>query len=93
MCGDYLAECTSYIIEVVVHGRSRRTGKFLLIFRRVAREKTDAQTAIAEKWNASDPFAVWNETASTAIRRHRLSDTEAARIFAVMNAGVSDALT
>jgi hypothetical protein len=31
LCGDYLAECTSYIIEVVVHGRSRRTGKFLLI--------------------------------------------------------------
>lgn len=48
--------------------------------------------AIAEKWNAADPFAVWNETASTAIRRHRMSDAEAARVFALLNVGATDAL-
>ena len=35
---DCLAQCTSYIVEVVAHGRSRWTGNFLPIFRRVARQ-------------------------------------------------------
>jgi hypothetical protein len=60
--------------------------------RRVARERTPEQTAIAQKWNAVDPWAPWNETASAAIRRHRLSDVEAARVLAVMNVGASDAV-
>lgn len=60
--------------------------------RRVARERTSAQTAIAQKWNAVDPWAPWNETASAAIRRHRMSDADAARVLAVMNVGASDAI-
>ena len=60
--------------------------------RRVARERTSEQTAIAQKWNAVDPWAPWNETASAAIRRHRLSDADAARVLAVMNAAASDAV-
>jgi membrane-associated phospholipid phosphatase len=60
--------------------------------RRVARERTPEQTKIAQKWNAVDPWAPWNETASAAIRRHRLSDAEAARVLAVMNVAASDAV-
>lgn len=60
--------------------------------RRVARERTAEHTAIAQKWNAADPFAEWNATASAAIRRHQMSDAEATRVFAVMNVGVSDAI-
>jgi hypothetical protein len=60
--------------------------------RRVAAERTAEQTAIAQKWNGVDPFAPWNESASAAIRRHHLSDAEAARVLAVMNVGVSDAI-
>ena len=60
--------------------------------RRVARERTPEQTKIAQKWNAADPWAMWNETASSAIRRHRLSDVDAARVLAVMNIAASDAV-
>ncbi len=59
---------------------------------RVARERTSEQTAIAQKWNAVDPWAPWNETASAAILRHRTSDADAARVLAVMNVGASDAV-
>ncbi len=60
--------------------------------RRVARERTPEQTKIAQKWNAADPWALWNETASAAIRRHHLSDTDAARVLAVLNVAASDAV-
>ena len=60
--------------------------------RRVARERTPAQTAIAQKWNALDPWAPWNQTASDALLRHHVSDAEAARVLAVMNVGASDAI-
>ncbi len=60
--------------------------------RRVARERTPEQTKIAQKWNAVDPWAPWNETASAAIRRHHMSDSEAARVFAVLNIATSDAV-
>ena len=60
--------------------------------RRVARERTAEQTRIAQKWNAVDPWAPWNETASAAILRHHLSDAEAARVLAVMNVGATDAV-
>ena len=60
--------------------------------RRVARERTPEQTKIAQKWNAADPWAMWNETASSAIRRHALSDVHAARVLAVMNVAASDAV-
>ena len=60
--------------------------------RRVARERTPEQTAIAQKWNAGDPWAEWNETASAAIRRHHMSDADAARVLAVMNVAASDAV-
>lgn len=60
--------------------------------RRVARERTPEQTEIAQRWNDSDPWALWNETASAAVRRHRMSDTDAARVLAVLNVAASDAI-
>ena len=60
--------------------------------RRVARERTPEQTKLAQLWNAADPWAPWNETASAAIRRHHLSDADAARVYAVLNAASSDAV-
>jgi hypothetical protein len=60
--------------------------------RRVARERTPEQTKVAQKWNAADPWALWNETASSAIRRHALSDVDATRVLAVMNIAASDAV-
>ena len=60
--------------------------------RRVARERTPDQTKLAQKWNSVDPWAPWNETASAAIRRHHLSDADAARVLAVLNAASSDAV-
>ena len=60
--------------------------------RRVARERTPEQTKLAQKWNAVDPWAPWNEAASAALLRHHASDAEAARVFAVLNAAASDAI-
>jgi hypothetical protein len=60
--------------------------------KRVARERTAEQTKLAKKWNDVDPWAPWNETASAAIRRHRMSNTEAARVLAVLNVAASDAV-
>jgi PAP2 superfamily len=60
--------------------------------RRVARERTPEQTKLAQKWNDVDPWAPWNETASAAILRHHLSDADAARVLAVLNAASSDAV-
>lgn len=60
--------------------------------RRVARGRTPEQTKIAQKWDSGDPWAVWNENASAAIRRHHLSEADAARVLAVMNVGASDAV-
>jgi hypothetical protein len=60
--------------------------------RRVARERTAEQTRIAQKWNSSDPWAEWNETASSALRRHHASEAEAARVLAVLNVAASDAV-
>ena len=61
--------------------------------RRVARERTPEQTKIAQKWNDGDPWAAWNETASAAIRRHHMSDADAARVLAVLNIAALDAVT
>ena len=60
--------------------------------RRVARERTPEQTRIAQRWNSGDPWARWNETASAAIVRHHMSDADAARVLAVLNAAASDAV-
>jgi hypothetical protein len=60
--------------------------------RRVARERTPEQTKIAQRWNSADPWAPWNETASAAIRRHRMSESEAARVLAVLNLAAADAV-
>jgi len=60
--------------------------------RRVARDRTTEQTKLAQKWNDVDPWAPWNQTASDAIVRHHLSDADAARVFAVLNAASSDAV-
>ena len=59
--------------------------------RRVARERTPEQTKIAQKWNAGDPWAMWNDIASATIRRHRMSDVAATRVLAVLNAAATDA--
>ena len=60
--------------------------------RRVTRERTREQTGIARRWNESDPMAVWNDTASAAIRRHRMPDSEATRVLAVLNVAAMDAI-
>lgn len=60
--------------------------------RRIARQRTSERTSIAQKWDAVDPWGPWNETASAAIRHHRMSDAEAARVLAVMNVSASDAI-
>jgi hypothetical protein len=59
---------------------------------RVARERTRQQTEIAQRWNASDPWAMWNETAAEAIRRNNASEKEAARVLAILNVGATDAV-
>ncbi|MEO5818808.1 MAG: vanadium-dependent haloperoxidase [Gemmatimonadaceae bacterium] len=59
---------------------------------RVARERTVEQTKISQRWNDADPWAPWNETASAAIRRHRMSEADAARVFAVVNLSATDAV-
>jgi hypothetical protein len=60
--------------------------------RRVARERTPQQTEIARRWDSSDPWALWNETASDALRRNHSSEKEAARVLAVLNVGAMDAI-
>jgi membrane-associated phospholipid phosphatase len=60
--------------------------------RRIGRERTPEQTRVAQRWNSADPWARWNDVASDALRRHRASDIEAARVFAVLNAAASDAV-
>jgi membrane-associated phospholipid phosphatase len=59
--------------------------------KRIARERTSEQTAIAQKWDSGDPWVVWNDKASEEIRRHGMSDADAARVLAVLNAGAVDA--
>jgi membrane-associated phospholipid phosphatase len=60
--------------------------------RRVGRNRTAEQTSVAQKWNAVDPWAPWNATASAALLRHHASDAEAVRVLAVLNAAASDAI-
>jgi hypothetical protein len=60
--------------------------------RQVARERTPEHIKIARRWSDADPWAVWNEVASAALRRNRVTNADAARVLAVMNAGASDAI-
>jgi hypothetical protein len=60
--------------------------------RRVARERTPEHTKVAQKWSDADPWAMWNEFASAALRRNRVPDADAARILAVLNVAASDAV-
>jgi hypothetical protein len=60
--------------------------------KRIARERTPEQTKIAQLWNSADPWARWNEVASDAIHRHHMSEADAARVLAVLNAAASDAI-
>jgi PAP2 superfamily len=60
--------------------------------RRVSRQLTPQQVGIARRWNAGDPWAVWNDVASAALIRHHASDVEAARVLAVLNVAASDAM-
>ena len=60
--------------------------------RQVARDRTVEQTRIARYWSDGDPWALWNEIASTALRRHRATNAHAARVFAVLNVAASDAI-
>ncbi|HLA13400.1 MAG TPA: phosphatase PAP2 family protein, partial [Gemmatimonadaceae bacterium] len=39
-----------------------------------------------------DPWAMWNDIASSAMLRNRASDADAARVLAVLNAAASDAV-
>jgi uncharacterized damage-inducible protein DinB len=59
--------------------------------RQVARDRNPDQVKLAQYWNRTDPFAIWNETASSALRRKRATEEEAARVLAVMNTAASDA--
>jgi hypothetical protein len=60
--------------------------------RAVAKNRTREQTAIAQHWNDSDPWERWNDEAANALIRHHTSDTEAARVLAVLNVGAMDAI-
>jgi PAP2 superfamily protein len=60
--------------------------------RRVARERSPEQTKVAQQWNSADPWARWNEVASTALVRHYVSEADAARVLAVLNAAAVDAV-
>ena len=60
--------------------------------RRVARERTQQQTEIAQRWDSSDPWTLWNDTASSMLRRNRVSDAQAARVLAILNVAASDAI-
>ncbi|MFN2637730.1 MAG: vanadium-dependent haloperoxidase [Gemmatimonadaceae bacterium] len=60
--------------------------------RRVGRERTREQTEIAQRWNDSDPWDRWNDLASAAILRQHLSEGDAARVLAVLNAAATDAV-
>ena len=59
---------------------------------RIARQRTAEQTKIAQYWNGGDPWAVWNDTAAAAIRRHHMPEAEAARVLAVLNIAALDAV-
>lgn len=60
--------------------------------RRVARARTAEHLTIARRWNIADPWEPWNETASAALLRHRVSDAEAVRVLALLNVASSDAV-
>jgi len=60
--------------------------------KRVAQGRTAEQTRIAQLWNSEDPWARWNDIASAAIVRHHMSEADAARVLAVLNAAASDAI-
>lgn len=60
--------------------------------RRVARERTLEQTRIAQKWNGSDPMVAWNATASAAIVRHHMGESDAVRVLTLLNVAASDAV-
>ena len=60
--------------------------------RTVAKNRTREQTAIAQHWNDSDPWERWNDEAANALIRHHASDTDAARVLAVLNVGAMDAI-
>jgi hypothetical protein len=60
--------------------------------RRFARERTPEQTKVAQRWNAVDPWAPWNATASAALVRHHASDAEAAMVLAMLNVAATDAV-
>jgi hypothetical protein len=60
--------------------------------RRIARDRTPQQTAIAQQWDSGDPWTRWNEITSDVIRRNGMSDLDAARVLALLNVGATDAI-
>lgn len=70
--------------EVKLLGRSDSTAR------------TDEQTTIARLWSAVGTttgfFSVWNNVAGDVVRSRNLSLVEAARVFALVNVSVHDAL-
>jgi hypothetical protein len=60
--------------------------------KRVARDLTLEQAAIARRWNSADPWAEWNEKAARAIQAARLPEAEAVRVLATLNVATSDVI-
>jgi hypothetical protein len=98
--GIFLVQSRPWLLDSVSQFRSPPPPPFgspahraaLAEVQRFARQRTPEQMRLAQKWNAVDPWAPWNETASNALLRHHASDAEAARVFAVLNAATSDAV-
>jgi len=61
----------------------------------VSRRLTPEQTAIAGFWAGGQgtalPPGIWNQVALEAVRSRRLTTIQAARVFAALNVGMSDA--
>jgi hypothetical protein len=59
--------------------------------RRVARERTAAETRIAQQWGLRSAIEIWEEIGSGAMIRHGVADPRAAHILALLTAAGVDA--
>ena len=98
--GTFLAQSRTWVLDSAAQFRPGAPPAYdapafqaaLEEVRQVARDRTPEQTKIARRWSDADPWAVWNEIASNALRRNRVPDANAARVLAVLNAAASDAV-
>src|SRR5688572_3276778 len=58
----------------------------------VARERSREQTKIAKRWSDAEPWTEWNVVATSALKRNRFSEIDAARVLAVLNIAALDAV-